>query len=466
MTRPPFDPNTYQSLPELRTARRLNERIDATRIVFRVFDSSSFRGYDPATGFEATGFNNETNLSYARLADAHLDRDNRTIITPWLSTSRRWLWAVWDMNRRFHWPNSRGLVVKRDSIRVAVIDLNACKGTPFPPVHSLSLLSPTSERRDFANISDEILIYGKIPPAAIISIWRFEKSIDIVGIPRTISEGMPTVTYKGYREVHHNLVNMLESHSLAQTWQASEEGRRYASIVINMMQYGYHCLERQLDKMLAPVTGTRLDGYEQRSCSINMNSLIKEMSTFSTGGASDPSNVGVHGSGIPQPTKAEDRYMSLKNVAVKFRRTFKRTRQDESMAKKPVNTQIESYEASIIPLARQKIEDFRGIALEFARTTPLGLVDQSNIGPHDWAVMKRCMIEHVDAWLAPLEKKLEGLEDRAVSALISRAKTGWLEAEERYPQWWEPWGTQSTIDNIDPPRGRHYTYLATGTYQR
>jgi hypothetical protein len=265
MLRAPLDLNAYQSLPELRTSRRLNERIETTRIVFRVFDSSSFRDYNPTTGFEATGFNKETPLSFAQLAEAHIDKDNRTIVTPWLSTTRRWLWAVWDMNRRFHWPNQRGPVVRRDSIRVAVIDLNACKGSRFRPVHSLSLLSPQSEKRQFPNISDEVLIYGQVPLAAIISIWRFEKTIDIMGIPPIISEKMPDTVYKGYREIHHSIVKMLESLESARAWQAQNEGRRYVDIVISMMQHGYNRLECHLEQMLAPIEGTRVWAYEKRT---------------------------------------------------------------------------------------------------------------------------------------------------------------------------------------------------------
>ncbi|ELU38608.1 hypothetical protein AG1IA_07376 [Rhizoctonia solani AG-1 IA] len=265
-----------QSLPELRSANRLNERIDTTRVVFRVFDSSSFRGYHPANGFEATGFD-KTSLSYAHLAEAHVDRDNRNIITPWLSTSRRWLWAVWDMNRRSYLRRAGGLVVRQDSIRVAVIDLNACKGGPFPPVHSLSLLSPNSKLRQFANISDEILIYGHIPPSAIISVWKFEKierSVDIVGIPRIISQKMPTDGYESYRDVHHNLVTFFKSSSSAIIWQAREEGQRCADIAINMLYHGYDQLDQELEEMLAPIRGTRTWVYEKRVSSGKYHSIF------------------------------------------------------------------------------------------------------------------------------------------------------------------------------------------------
>ncbi|KAF8698335.1 hypothetical protein RHS03_07688, partial [Rhizoctonia solani] len=450
-----------QSLPELRSANRLNERIDTTRVVFRVFDSSSFRGYHPANGFEATGFD-KTSLSYAHLAEAHVDRDNRNIITPWLSTSRRWLWAVWDMNRRSYLRRAGGLVVRQDSIRVAVIDLNACKGGPFPPVHSLSLLSPNSKLRQFANISDEILIYGHIPPSAIISVWKFEKierSVDIVGIPRIISQKMPTDGYESYRDVHHNLVTFFKSSSSAIIWQAREEGQRCADIAINMLYHGYDQLDQELEEMLAPIRGTRTWVYEKRVSSGNVDGLIREVNGMSCGGASEPSNLGVHGTNMPQPSKLGGKFVLLKKGAIKFCKTRSKPRQDSGRTKQPTESQQKYYEAPEVKLARHKIEYLRGVALELSRTIPLGLMDELNMRPHDWGIMKMCMMESINAWLAPLERSLEGLEDMAVPGLISNAKNGWLEAESDYPKWWEIWGSPSMIGSRERPSNkRYYTY--------
>ncbi|KAG8739626.1 hypothetical protein FRC11_000610, partial [Ceratobasidium sp. 423] len=253
------DSNSYQHIPNLQTAKHLNERVDSTRIVFRVFHSQSFRGYDPATGFVATGFDEKTSHHETRLAEAHLDCRNKDIVTPWISTSRRWLWAVWEMNRLFEgYSADSSTVWKRSNIRVAVIDLAACRGGSKAPVHALSVLGPAgnSKCRDFANMSDEILIYGKVPPAAIISVWKFEKSIKIMGMPPLIWTKVPTGYYKPYRDFYRTLVQALED-PLTQAWTAKEEGERCASIVISMMQDGYRRLEERIDRMIGSVRETR-----------------------------------------------------------------------------------------------------------------------------------------------------------------------------------------------------------------
>ncbi|CAE6383714.1 unnamed protein product [Rhizoctonia solani] len=516
--------SSKEHLPDLKSAKHLSERVASTRIVFRVFDTSSFRGYDPATGFEASGFDENPFFDETQRAEAHLNWANCTVVTPWISTTRRWLWAVWEMNRRFGGSFSSSPTRKRSStgIKVAVIDLEVCRrSSPKPPVHALSVLSPTSEQRNFANLSDEILIYGSIPPAAIISIWTYEKTIGIAGLPGSISLHMPTGSYLAYRDVHARIVESLDNPPELGAWTAREGGEKCAKIVISMLQGGYKQLEEQLDKMIRPIRETRAwaatktPGFDDQ-----LSSLTQGMGALSTQGtAGEVSNPGINGGGSALSHTMEDAIMHMNKGAYIFQKTITRARQDLTRATQAPNdpdpeysestildaytalaahrksvhdrlsgskpnpnttspfthafdqllrlelsclqTQQKCYEVLIVRLARQKIERLRSVALEFARTVPLGLVDRFNVDRFDWASMRWSMMGCVDAWLVPLEKKLDGLEDRVVSGLLLQAKMDWLGNEQRYPKWWEFWGNQLTVDGTEQTRAeRYYTYLA------
>ncbi|KAG8694351.1 hypothetical protein FRC11_002255 [Ceratobasidium sp. 423] len=90
------------------------------------------------------------------------------------------------------------------------------------------------------------------------------------------------------------------------------------------------------------------------------------------------------------------------------------------------------YEPIIVRIARQKIERFRGIALEFARTVPIGVLDQMDIDQHDWETMQWFMMGSINSWLAPLERKLDGLEENTVPDQKLQAQFGWLGKERKY----------------------------------
>ncbi|CAE6455449.1 unnamed protein product [Rhizoctonia solani] len=510
--------NIKDYLPDLKPAKHLCERVASTRIVFRVFDSDSYRGYDPATGFEASGFDERTRLD-DRLAEAHLSWGNCTVVTPWLSTTRRWLWAVWEMNRRFGGSYSSSPARKRPSsgIRVAVIDLDACRGNAKPPVHALSVLSPTSGLRKFANMSDEILIYGRVPPAAIISIWTYEKAIGIAGLPSSILLHLPTGSYLSYRDVHARIVESLDKPAEAQSWVAREGGEKCANIGINMLQDGYRRLEEQLGRIVGPVKEAQawVIKVTPRSDDL-LDNLSQEMGALSTDSDRGiTSNLGINGGRTPNPACAhtvQDAFTQMNKGAYVFQKAITQARQDLTRAIQTDNTSTSSildaytalvahhksvqdrlsrstsshtspfdhafdqllrlelscfqaqqqcYEALIVRLAREQIERLRSIALELARTVPLGLVDRLNVDQLDWTSMKCTMMGHVDAWLAPLEKKLDGLEDKVVPGLVLQAEIGWLGNEQQYPKWWESWGAQLAIENAEQTRGeRYYTYLA------
>ncbi|CUA71465.1 hypothetical protein RSOLAG22IIIB_09582 [Rhizoctonia solani] len=495
--------SSKQYLPSLSGANFLSERVTSTRIVFRVFDSSSFRGYDSNTGFVATGFSRSSSLNDQRLADAHLNWNNHTIVTPWLSTSRRWHWAIWEMNRRFggSFSSSQSQKPSSTGICVAVIDLEACRGTARPPVHALSVLGPTSEYRKFANISDEILIYGKIPKAAILSIWGFEKAADIIGLPRSISLHMPSGSYLSYRDVHSRFVESLYNPSQAQEWKVQEGGELCASIAIAMIQAGYRRLERQLDTTIGPIRAATASKSNHNSPDDLMDSLVREMGALSTVGAgsraTNPRTSGI-GSDRAKTSEIEEAVNLISKGTNLLHSTVARSPQEVTGTvqhmdntgqseydildaystllthHKTVRNQLsasalgdassldqaydqllhiellffraqkQAYETVLIRMARQRIEFFRSAVLEFARTVPLGLLDQLDVKSQDWVRMKWGMMGRVDAWLAPLERKLEGLEDKDVPELIRRAKLSWLKSERSYPIYWETLGVRQT----------------------
>ncbi|CAE6491850.1 unnamed protein product [Rhizoctonia solani] len=499
-------------LPDLLPAKLLSERVASTRIVFRVFDRSSFRGYNPATGFVATGFDKNPFLDEKQLAEAHLNWGQSSVFTPWISTTRRWLWAIWEMNRRANNMNTE--------IRVAVIDLEACRGSAKPPVHALSALGSTSysSYRNFANHSDEILIYGRVPPEAVISIWPFEKLSELAWLPKSIPDRI--LPGSPYKPVHNAISVALSNPPKTPMWKAQEEGERCAGIVIGLLQDGSKRLEGQLNRLLGQVRETRTWAGKKNSNLDNLiDSLTQEMGSLSTGsgksnGSSNNDNVG------PAPNRVqtvEDAVLLMNQGANAFQKTITRAQKDAISAIKPtdgstagysessildaytavvahyksVNDRIagantgnaspfthafdqllrlelsclqaqqKCYEALIVRLARQKIEQFRSVALEFARTIPLGFLDRLDIDRLDWAMMKWSMMGTIDSWLAPLERQLEGLEDKAVPSLILQTKLGWLGNEQRYPKWWETWGIESATDGTEHTRSeRYYTYLA------
>ncbi|KAH7319534.1 hypothetical protein B0J17DRAFT_685932 [Rhizoctonia solani] len=445
------------------------------------------------------------------------------------------------MNRRANKCFSSSPTRKPSStgIRVAVIDLEACRGSAKPPVHALSALGPTgtSFSRDFANHSDEILIYGRIPPTAIISIWPFEELSEVVWLPKSISDQISADpgNYKAYKLVHNNTAAALSKPPKTQAWNAKEEGERFANIVTGILQDGYKQLEGQLDRLLGQVKEAQTWAVKKNSNLDNLiDSLAQEMGALSTGsGKGSTSKNDNVGPGPNRVQAVEGAVLLMNQAASTFQKTITRAGKAMISAIQPTDGPSESgsrryipqltilqgtgcsdssivdaytavvahhksvndriagtnsgnrspfthafdqllrlelsclqaqqkcYEALIVRLARQKIEQLRSVALEFARTVPLGFLDRLDVDRLDWATMKWSMMGSVDVWLAPLERKLEGLEDKAVPSLILQTKIGWLGNEQQYPKWWESWGIDLAIDGTEQTLSeRFYTYLA------
>ncbi|CAE6455457.1 unnamed protein product [Rhizoctonia solani] len=188
-------------LPDLKTAHRLVERVEITRLVFRVFDNNSHQSYSPSTGFTAdTDVINPSDLSSVqRSVEKRISFYNQSP-TPWISTTRQWLWAVWEANRR----SNRAVQMNHPNpnVRIAIVDLDACldarEGASIPSlgynhlpfIHALSgLSSAVINSQRFADMADEILIYQKVPPPAVISIWQFNSCLSF--LPKQFIHSLP-----------------------------------------------------------------------------------------------------------------------------------------------------------------------------------------------------------------------------------------------------------------------------------
>ncbi|KAG8788358.1 hypothetical protein FRC12_014676 [Ceratobasidium sp. 428] len=176
---------SYRWIPQLQDLEpnELQDRATKTNFVFRVFDDTSKAVYTKETGFTACtplggDFRDRSSQDLHRSVVSHVGRAQ--INSPWISASRLWDWAVWEMSRRQRRSTSN------THVRVAVIDVRKFKsssGLDFDPacIHALQFLNPLKEQSDylkklenFANIADEILFYGSIPACAVVSVVELE----------------------------------------------------------------------------------------------------------------------------------------------------------------------------------------------------------------------------------------------------------------------------------------------------
>ncbi|CAE6492353.1 unnamed protein product [Rhizoctonia solani] len=276
----------------------------------------------------------------------------------------------------------------------------------------------------------------------------------------------------GFRENREQLVATASSPSQRQSWKTTEEGQRYASVTMTFTKDGYSRLEQQIDRMTQPIRRTRSRASRPASDK-QVNNLIREVGALSTRGgsssesqASKPAANSNASAGL-RPFISGEAVVSLNDSDDASQGILSQENQDETykilpsdiigysdppifgaymslmahyrLIKQQILTltsgravnQVTSfltrelshfkqqrnyYEPNIIWIARHKIERFRAIALEFVRTVPTGVLDQLNINQHDWATMQWLMMSSLNAWfkLAPLERKLDGLETNTV----------------------------------------------------
>ncbi|KAG9122376.1 hypothetical protein FRC07_001290, partial [Ceratobasidium sp. 392] len=155
---------------------------------FRVFDDDSQAVYDEGMGFIAGKFLDGGSIGdppqepYDSVA-SHVDGAEEA--SPWISASRQWAWAVWEMARRER--------ARKTNIRLALIDVISLRRESGSSdswlsrvyqnrvVHALQFLDPSKLPREklrrlqgFANVADELLFYGSIPADAVVSVVRLE----------------------------------------------------------------------------------------------------------------------------------------------------------------------------------------------------------------------------------------------------------------------------------------------------
>ncbi|CAE6523074.1 unnamed protein product [Rhizoctonia solani] len=295
-----------------------------------------------------------------------------------------------------------------------------------------------------------------------------------------------------FREVREQLRVIISSPFERQTWKPTEEGERSTSVAMTFMKIGYSQLEQQISRMIEPIRRARSQAGRTRSADEHMSNLTSgvgvlstregslsgsrvskpptnddasSLGAFTSGETMAPLNDGADASQIKSTPLQESpdatyiilptdvigysdppifgAYMSLMAHCQLIRHQLSGSTSVSGRAASQVPgvlmrelshfaEQQNYYEPIIIQIARQKIEHFRAIALEFSRTVPVGVLDQLNIDQHDWATMRWFMMGSINAWLAPLERKLDGLENNNVSKQKLLAQFSWLSEEGKY----------------------------------
>ncbi|KAG8701662.1 hypothetical protein FRC09_005209 [Ceratobasidium sp. 395] len=242
-------------------SNKLQERTTKTNFVFRVFDDNSQGTYTEETGFTAGafsegGFRNKPPQDFHKSVVAHVEREYKQ--SPWISASRRWDWAVWEMCRRQQQFGSN------INIRVAVIDFHRLRASsrsrmkldsgPYfnHTVHALQFLKPTesgtsqlTKLEHFANIADELLFYGCIPAYAVLSVVELE---DVVHYAPGYDAGWLKST--SYRDSHWA---MRRDHLSRIKWDAGRYGLECAHLAWALLRPRYNILKSLIWSILLDV---------------------------------------------------------------------------------------------------------------------------------------------------------------------------------------------------------------------
>ncbi|KAG9122377.1 hypothetical protein FRC07_001291 [Ceratobasidium sp. 392] len=238
---------SHRSIPQLQNqdSERLRERTNKTRFAFRVFDKQSQGTYDEEAGFIAAAFCNGQAIEAPPL-DPHVSvvsHVNRAYTnSPWISASRQWDWAVWEMCRR------QQRFGNNTDIRIAVIDVHALTPNSKRPfrgqiIHALQFLNPLKldgllkTLENFANIADELLFYGIIPACAVVSVVRREDLMCYV-------PGHDTGWLKStsFRDAHWAMRRDWLSRI---NWNPNSYSRECANLALSLLRPVYHILKSQ-----------------------------------------------------------------------------------------------------------------------------------------------------------------------------------------------------------------------------
>ncbi|KAG9121862.1 hypothetical protein FRC07_002002 [Ceratobasidium sp. 392] len=238
---------SHRSIPQLQNqdSERLRERINKTRFAFRVFDKQSQGTYDEEAGFVAAAFCKGQAIEAPPL-DPHasvVSHVNRTYTdSPWISASRQWDWAVWEMCRR------QQRFGNDTDIRIAVVDVYALTSNSKRTfrgqiIHALQFLNPLKldgslkTLENFANIADELLFYGSIPAHAVVSVVRREDLMCYV-------PGHDTGWFKStsFRDAHWAMRRDWLSRI---NWDPNSYSLQCANLALSLLRPVYHALKCQ-----------------------------------------------------------------------------------------------------------------------------------------------------------------------------------------------------------------------------
>ncbi|KAG9073536.1 hypothetical protein FS749_015031 [Ceratobasidium sp. UAMH 11750] len=258
----------------------LEDRVVHTRFAFRVLDNQSHVTYDHEQGFRSrilpsTGMNGQTLCLY-RSAAHHVDCSFH-VQSPWISASRRWDWALWEMARRRR-------TAANLNIRVAIIDVYALLNESKSPVgsniriyHALQLLDPLlldklgwnstwggrrpAQLQNFSNVADEILFFQSVPASAIISVVALD---DITRDAPGYSAGW--LEQPSFRDAHAALC---ESHLNSPSRDIALE---YVNFALALLQPAYSDLRAATWSLFLDVVGNilPLSGMEYHASDLAM----------------------------------------------------------------------------------------------------------------------------------------------------------------------------------------------------
>ncbi|KAH7319533.1 hypothetical protein B0J17DRAFT_685930 [Rhizoctonia solani] len=466
-------------LPRLKDANRLVERVESTRLVFRVFDNYSHRPYNSNTGFIAHA-DYPLDLSDAtaveRSVEKHLHFGNPEA-TPWISTTRRWLWAVWEANRR---ANLRK--VPRSNIKIAVVNLGMCleanRRTPvlalgyndLPFIHALSGLSKEVKSlrlRRFADVSDEILIYHQIPASAVISIWALD---GVWALPRQFTDPLPPLNPMpgwppDFRSIHRAVSHKFLNDKKNGKWNAGEAGILCSIVALALLQDAYTRLVDSVEGIVH--RARRINTWDEASPRTFRLRTSEPRCTHSYPFSRADVISMVHSImneivQLPdpfcreavEPIVARELRFSYQ-IGTTSKQLYKGFRVHKAAFMDQVMSVINN--SALVVQARHvrhKLGGFISHALEMARTVPLGLMDKLDITPSEWMTMKRFIFQTIQSKTTPLENKLLPLVNapwegtifdhrgRTEPDVVEAKKRKWMRRELVYPIWWEESGMQ------------------------
>ncbi|KAH7319535.1 hypothetical protein B0J17DRAFT_773134 [Rhizoctonia solani] len=463
------------TLPDLKSALQLPERAESTQLVFRVFDDTSHQYYSSCTGFTAEpNLIDRSNPDAVRRSVEERIQFSNPYPTSWISTTHRWLWAVWEANRRFN--RSGG----RRNVRIAIIDLAGCqaanKNVSIPSlgydrlsfIHSISGLSSAEIIfKRFAGMSDEILIYEKIPASAVISIWHFNNRMS--ALPIQYIHYLPPCAdpdlAQDFRSNHNAVAAQFLEERQNKKWDATREGESCATAALVLLHEGYIRLFDDLGEIVKLAWKSSAQNAPRRR-SLRIMARNRDNASSSQHSEVDKQQLPPlpHAFVILLADKVVDNLIGLtdpfcgdkiETVTTEVIMHMSCGTDSRRLTYERFLVHKKSLMARIANHIQDNGEEQLFLDFPFASGTCLvestifvqwPLKDELQITRSEWALMKCGMLGVVAAKLAPLYEKLDALliEHRLKNELVDQAKAHhldagvkWVKKEVEYPLWWE-----------------------------